>query len=221
MGRSELIVVIPAYREAGTIGQLVADIRQHAPIIVVDDASGDKTAEVAAAAGAQVVVNTCNMGYEGALNVGFEVAAARRPRAILTVDADGEHGAEHVVSFSRLLLDESVPLVLGRRRRPQRVAEAAVGALIRIRYGVSDVFCGMKGYHTELWRRHGCFDSRMGVGTELALAAIRGGVPFRELTVNGTPRTNAPRFGNRFLANWRVLRAVTGSLAVPAVEISK
>ena len=221
MDRSVLIVVIPAYREAGTIGQVVADIRQHAPVIVVDDASGDATAEVAAAAGADVFVNACNMGYEGALNVGFLIAAARKPRAILTVDADGEHGAEHVVSFARLLLDESVPLVLGRRLRPQRAAESAVGALTRIRYGVSDVFCGMKGYHTELWRRHGCFDSRMGVGTELALAAIRGGVPFREIAVSGKPRKDAPRFGNRLSANWRILCAVNRSLGAPAVSISK
>ena len=216
-----LIVVIPAFREFGTIGEVVAAVRPQARVIVVDDASGDGTAEVAEAAGAQVIRNEKNCGYEGALNIGFTAAAKGGASAILTMDADGEHGPEYVATFSRLLMEEKVPLVLGRRTRPQRVAETIVGGLIKLRYGVSDVFCGMKGYHTELWRRHGCFDSQNAIGTELALAAIRGGVPFREVPVLGVQRTDAPRFDTKIRANLRIAKVITSSFSVPAVRLTK
>lgn len=213
-----LIVVIPAYREAATIGDVVAGAFQYAPVIVVDDASDDDTAAVAAAAGAQVVSNAKNLGYEGALNAGFSAAAAHNPRAILTMDADGQHAADHVPSFMRVLLDEEVPLVLGYRAKMQRPAEAIIGAIVRTRFNVKDVFCGMKGYHTDLWRRHGCFDSTNGVGAELALAAIRGGVSFRELPVSGEPRVGTPRFDGWLRANFRMVRALGRSLSAPPLK---
>ena len=216
-----LIVVIPAFREVGTIGDVVTAVRPQARVIVVDDASGDGTAEAAEAAGAQVIQNKKNRGYEGALNIGFAAAAEAGASAILTMDGDGEHGPEYVATFSRLLMEEKVPLVLGCRPHTQRLAEAIVGGLIMLRYGVSDVFCGMKGYHTELWRRHGCFDSHNSIGTELALAAIRGGVPFREVPVRGVPRADAPRFDSIIRANLRIAKAITRCFSVPAVRLTK
>ena len=217
MDRSELVIVVPAYREASTIGRVVEAIADIAPVVVVDDASGDRTGAVAQEAGATLLRNERNLGYEGALNVGFKAAADMGSRAILTMDADGEHGPEHVATFADLLLAQNIPLVLGVRARTQRVAEAAVGTYTKMRFGVRDIFCGMKGYHTALWHAHGCFDSSQGVGTELALASIRGGVPFQEVEISGTPRDGAPRFDHALRANLRILGAVRRSLTVPAL----
>lgn len=221
MDRSELVIVIPAYREASTIGQVVDAIVDVARVVVVDDASGDRTGAVAQDAGATLLKNAHNRGYEGALNAGFRAAAEMGPRAILTMDADGEHGPENVARFADLLLTQNIPLVLGVRAQTQRAAEAAIGAYTKWRFGARDIFCGMKGYHASLWHRHGCFDSRQGVGTELALAAIRGGIPFREVEISGTPRADAPRFDRAWRANLRILGAVRRSLTVPALSGAK
>lgn len=217
MERSELVIVIPAFREASTIGEVVAAVVDIAQVVVVDDASGDTTGAVAQEAGATVVKNQFNLGYEGALNVGFKSAAELGARAILTMDADGEHGPEYGATFADLLIGQNLPLVLGVRERPQRVAEAVIGAYTRWRFGARDIFCGMKGYHLKLWHAHGCFDSKQAVGTELALAAIRGGVPFREVEISGTPREGAPRFDRALRANLRIFGAVKRSLAVSAL----
>ncbi|MEM1274334.1 MAG: glycosyltransferase family 2 protein [Pseudomonadota bacterium] len=221
MDRSELVIVIPAFREASTIGHVVGAVTDLARVVVVDDASGDTTGAVAQNAGAMLVKNGRNQGYEGALNAGFKAAAGLGPRAILTMDADGEHGPEHVATFADLLLTQNFPLVLGVRVQTQRAAEAAIGAYTKWRFGVHDIFCGMKGYHASLWHRHGCFDSRQGVGTELALAAIRGGVPFEEVEIFGTPRAGAPRFDSALRANLRILRAVGRGLSVPPLSSAK
>ena len=45
---TDVLVVIPAYNEADSVGAVVAEVRESAPkvhILVVDDASTDATAE--------------------------------------------------------------------------------------------------------------------------------------------------------------------------------
>lgn len=64
MDRSRTAVLIPAFREGATIAAVVAAARRQAPVIVVDDASPDDTAAQAEAAGAILVRNTANLGYE-------------------------------------------------------------------------------------------------------------------------------------------------------------
>ena len=91
---SRVVAVIPAFNEAKTIAAVVTDLRAHvADVIVVDDHSADATGEEAKRAGAIVVRNAANLGYDGSLNAGFAEAACRGAGIILTFDADGEHDA--------------------------------------------------------------------------------------------------------------------------------
>lgn len=80
--------VIPAWNEEETIAGVVSAALSHPDIdevIVVDDASGDKTAENASIAGAQVIRLAENMGKAQAMDAG--VRAAKSP-IILFLDAD-------------------------------------------------------------------------------------------------------------------------------------
>lgn len=214
MGRSRLIVVIPAHNEEATIGAVVRGAAAHAEVVVVDDCSTDGTAAAARAAGAHVVSNAVNLRYDGSIAAGFAEAERLGADAVVTMDADGEHAPERVAEFRRLLLDENVPLVLGVRPRKQRLAEVVVGWYVRLRYGVKDVLCGMKGFHMALYRENDGFDHVGGVNTELALNAIRRGHAFRQIPVWGTPRADAPRFGRALRANWQILRALGRVLAL-------
>lgn len=90
----ELSVVIPALNESNNLSLLLPSLR-HAlesfdltyEVIVVDGGSADATPEVAAANGAEVIVQT-EPGYGGALRAGFKRA---RGRHVITLDADGSH----------------------------------------------------------------------------------------------------------------------------------
>src|SRR4051794_4178924 len=91
-------VVIPAYRRADLVRRAVASVRaqrpaQPAEIIVVDDASGDGTADAARDSGATVVVNPANVGEGAARNVG--VRAATQPWIAL-LDSDDEWLPDHL-----------------------------------------------------------------------------------------------------------------------------
>jgi glycosyltransferase involved in cell wall biosynthesis len=179
-----------------------------APVIVVDDCSPDDTSQRAADAGAIVVRNETNQGYEGALNRAFEKAQDLGFEYAVTMDADGEHDPAQLATFRSLLLDERVPLVIGIRLRKQRFAEIVMGLYVKARFGVNDILCGMKGYDLRLVAENGGFDLSNSIGTELAINSIRHGTPFRQVSVSGIPRRDAPRFERKFAANWRILKAL-------------
>ena len=83
--KSKIVSVIPAWNEEGNIGRVVADIpRDLCPtVIVVDNASTDRTAEVARAAGA-IVVRQLRRGYGYACAAGVAEAYRRGACSRLT-----------------------------------------------------------------------------------------------------------------------------------------
>ncbi len=113
-----VLVLIPAYNEAGRVGPVVRDVIDALPgadVIVVDDGSADSTAAEARIAGAQVLRLPVNLGYGAALQTGYMHAVRRGYDAVAQLDADGQHAARHL----SLLLDRfargDVDVVIGSR----------------------------------------------------------------------------------------------------------
>ena len=67
-------IVIPAFNEADSIGDVVAAVSAYGTPIVVDDGSSDDTGLLASKAGAVVVRQEVNDGYDAALSRGFDKA---------------------------------------------------------------------------------------------------------------------------------------------------
>jgi glycosyltransferase involved in cell wall biosynthesis len=93
-------IVIPAYNEEGAIVSGVSEI--HAvmdgcnyeyEIIVVDDGSTDRTAELARAEGINVISLPENQGYGAALKTGIRRS---KYETIVITDADGTYPARHI-----------------------------------------------------------------------------------------------------------------------------
>ena len=89
---AQITALLPAYNEEVSIGSVVLRTRQFADrVIVVDDGSSDRTAEVAALAGAEVLRHAENQGKGTALKTGF--AALNGDVVIVTIDTDGQQDA--------------------------------------------------------------------------------------------------------------------------------
>jgi len=205
-------IIIPAYNESATIARVVEDVRPYGTPVVVDDASSDGTAELAAASGAEVVRHARNRGYDGALQSGFERAAALGAEIAVSFDADGQHDVTGLSRMLALFESNEADLVIGVRPQPARFSEALFNLYTRLRFGVSDILCGLKGYRMSLYHTHGRFDGTRSIGTELALAALRGGVLSTTVAVAIHPRQGQPRFGTSLCTNWRILRALLRAL---------
>jgi glycosyltransferase involved in cell wall biosynthesis len=111
------LVVIPALNEAATLGSVIEAVRNHldADVLVVDDGSTDRTARVALASGAHVLQHPFNLGVGAALRSGFRFAAERGYKAVVQVDADGQHDPAEAVRLLARLHDEDLDLVVGSR----------------------------------------------------------------------------------------------------------
>lgn len=212
-------LIVPAYNEVATIARVVGSVRGAGAVIVVDDGSSDATAEEAEQAMAIVVRHDVNRGYDAALQSGFEKAAELGLEAVVTLDADGQHDVAVLDQFLDPLCDGTAELVLGIRRRPARVSEYAFNIYGRIRFGVGDLLCGLKGYSMTLYRRHGRFDGTRSIGTELALAGLRQGVALRTVPVPIRERDGAPRFGSAMRANGRIVRALALAIGNDLVDV--
>ncbi len=102
INNSKLAIVIPAWNEEHTIGNVIADIhsRLDCDIIVVDDASTDTTRAVASRWGVTVLPLCFNVGAWGAMQTGLRFAVESDYDAVITMDGDGQHRSEDI---SRLL----------------------------------------------------------------------------------------------------------------------
>ena len=111
------VLVIPAYREASRVGNVVREVLRQGlgiDVLVVDDGSPDDTASEAKAAGARVVSHPYNLGYGSALHTGYCFAVRQGYERVLQMDADGQHDA---AMLPRLLaaLEAGADVVLGSR----------------------------------------------------------------------------------------------------------
>jgi len=112
----KIIVLIPAFNEEKGISQLVKDLRTIVEeIIVVDDGSYDKTAAVAAVAGAKVISHKENKGKGVALRTGFQAVIADGADAVITMDGDGQHDWREVPKLIKKAEESGADIVIGDR----------------------------------------------------------------------------------------------------------
>ena len=112
----QISVILPAYNEEITIGSMVHLSRLYADkVIVVDDGSSDRTAEIARKAGAEVIVHKVNKGKGRALKTGFETAVFLGADIIVTMDSDGQHNPAEIPKLVAPIIEGKAEMVNGSR----------------------------------------------------------------------------------------------------------
>ncbi len=112
----QISVILPAYNEEIPIGSMVHLTKLYADkVIVVDDGSLDRTAEVAKNAGAEVIVHEINKGKGVALKTGFEIAVMLGADIIVTMDSDGQHNPAEIPKLVAPIIKGEAEMVNGSR----------------------------------------------------------------------------------------------------------
>jgi glycosyltransferase involved in cell wall biosynthesis len=118
-----LIVMVPAYNEEDTIGDVIKNIPrkidgvQEVKVLVIEDGSTDRTVEVAKDAGAdRIVSQRVRMGLARAFDKGLDIALKMGADLIVNIDADGQYDPKEIPKLIQPILNGEADIVLGNRQ---------------------------------------------------------------------------------------------------------
>jgi glycosyltransferase involved in cell wall biosynthesis len=116
--RKDVLVIIPAYNEEASIGEVVAGIRHnvnYADVLVIDDGSRDDTGIVARRQGASVLTLPHNLGIGGAVRAGLTLAEELGYPWVVRMDGDGQHGWEYIPQLLHPIQEGRADMAFGSR----------------------------------------------------------------------------------------------------------
>jgi glycosyltransferase involved in cell wall biosynthesis len=212
-------VVIPCLNEEENVERCVlaaiealraADLAGE--VIVVDNASEDRSAEIAAAAGARVISER-RRGYGSAYLAGF---AAARGTYIVMADADLTYDFNEIPNFVAKLVD-GAQLVMGNRM--DNIKPGAMPWLHRyignplltgvlnlfFRTGVRDAHCGMRALRTDVLPTLDLRTTGMEFASEMVIRAAKEKLAIAEVDIEYHPRGGESKLSS-FRDGWRHLR---------------
>ncbi len=114
----KLLILIPAYNEAGAIGGVVTEVgaaMPGTPVLVVDDCSADATVSLARDAGARVLALPHHLGLGGCVQAGYRLAFELGYRYVIRVDGDGQHDPRDIPKILEALERENCEMAIGSR----------------------------------------------------------------------------------------------------------
>jgi glycosyltransferase involved in cell wall biosynthesis len=160
-----LAIVIPAFNEAPTVAEVVAEVPAEAAglaveVIVVVDGANDATATEATRAGALVCDVPVNRGQGAALKLGYWLARARGAQVICTIDADGQYETDEIARVIEPILSDKADFVSGSRRLGDELTTDGVrhagvivfGLMLSVitRHRITDPACGLRAMRAEV-----------------------------------------------------------------------
>ena len=221
-----LSIILPAYNEDQVIAQTVSDVLAFLPtwvqdfeVIVVDDGSMDRTAEIVADMGrcdshVRLVKHIENQGYGAALVSGF--AAATKAYTFF-MDSDGQFSIDDLSLFFPFLAEYDA--VIGYRKQRQDTWIRKLNAwgwkqAVKLALGVQvrDLDCAFKLFPTDFLHSHPLETRGAMINAELMYRLKEAGCTYKEVGVHHLPR----RTGRATGANLTVIIRAFKELAVAA-----
>jgi glycosyltransferase involved in cell wall biosynthesis len=115
---SDTVVFIPAWNEEENLPAVLDDLRRDLPdadVLVVDDGSTDRTAEIARERGAEVLSLGTNRGLPIGIAAGYRWALERSYEYCGRVDADGQHPPAELRRLLALVREGACDVAVGSR----------------------------------------------------------------------------------------------------------
>lgn len=112
----KVLIAVPTYNNAGTIGRIVAELKVYAnAILVINDGSTDGTLAILKSSDVKYISYQKNRGKGYAIRQSFKYAVERGYDYVLTIDSDGQHYPSDLAVFARDILSHPDSLIIGAR----------------------------------------------------------------------------------------------------------
>jgi glycosyltransferase involved in cell wall biosynthesis len=192
-----VMVGIPCYNEEVAIGSLVLRASQYVDqVVVVDDGSTDKTAEVARLAGAHVLVHDANIGKGAALRDLFAYATQSGFGIIVIIDGDGQHNPDDIPKLLDPLLRDEADVVNGSRYldgkvgstpRYRRFGQVVLDGVIHFGLNggvtITDTQSGFRAFSTKTAPFFKFHSDKLAIDSEMLMDAANAQLRIKEVNI--------------------------------------
>lgn len=230
LGIGRVSIIVPVFNEEKTIGKLLTQIGNLqlsfplAEVIVVDDGSKDRTAEIVKEFPfAKYLKHNHNRGKGAALRSGFEIA---RGDILAIQDADLEYSPFDIPNLAKPIMDDTLDVVFGSRfggfcegMSPSHyVGNRILSLVATMLFGVSitDIMTGHKCLRRNVAQSLHLKEDGFGIEIDLTAEVLRNGWRLGEIPIKYCKRS----FGEskiRYLDGFRCLKKlISSSLAKPS-----
>jgi glycosyltransferase involved in cell wall biosynthesis len=211
MDKTEVSIIIPAYNEAQSIGDLVSKIVELYPefeVLVINDGSTDDTADAAKNAGAKVHTHPYNIGNGAAIKSGIRIASGD---ILIFMDGDGQHDPEDIEKILNYF--PNYDMVVGARSRGNQTSLGrAFGNKIYNRlasyvtkFTIQDLTSGFRVIKSDIAHKFlYLLPNTYSYPTTLTLSVLRSGRPLKYIPIkvkerkSGKSNINIFKDGIRF-----------------------
>ncbi len=173
--KGRVILIIPAYNEAGNLPKVVSDIlSQDFPMdyVIVSDGSTDGTHELCEREHYNYIELPVNLGLAGCFQTGMKYAHRKGYSFAVQFDGDGQHRAADVESLYKKMIEGDYDIVLGSRFLEKKkggsmreIGSRLISMAIRLTTGktITDPTCGLRMYSDKVIEG---FANRLNYGPE-------------------------------------------------------
>jgi len=206
-----LWIVIPAYNEERSIGGVLDALKHegYRQIIVANDGSNDRTAEIARSKGAVVITHERNRGLGAALRSGLEDARRRGAEAAVTFDADGQHDPKTIQELLAALGEAD--LVIGVRDRAEmplnkRVGNFGLDLITHLLGGpLIDSQSGFRAFNRRALEKIKIRSDRYEVSSEIMIQSKEKGLKVKGVPIRGIFTSYSKARGTTIASGIRIL----------------
>jgi glycosyltransferase involved in cell wall biosynthesis len=213
----DLRIVIPAYNEEASIAEVISRVRKACPeaeVIIVDDGSKDRTAEIVGNCGVKVISNHTNLGKGGATKVGFVHNLNNGINYLAFIDADGTYPPERIPELYDLCKQRGYDMAVGSRLvrknngmpRIRILGNKIFAGLLTFYSGkrTTDTSTGLRVFNVRLLPMIETLPNGLDFDTSMTTKALFGGLAYVEVPIEynrraGTSKLNNLKDGYRFL----------------------
>lgn len=193
MKSSDLLIIIPAYNEEGSIENVVNNIITNYPqydYVIINDGSKDNTSIICYQNNFNIVDLPVNLGLAGAFQTGLRYAYENGYKKAVQFDADGQHLAEYIQVLEEKA-DEGFELVIGSRFVTEKrdsslrmLGNTLISAAIKLTTGktINDPTSGMRLF-TEALIKEFALNVNYGPEPDTVSYLLNNGVEVAEVQV--------------------------------------
>jgi len=217
---AKISVIIPAYNEEKSIGQVLAGLKKlekDYEVIVVDDGSEDNTYSIAKDSGVKAIRHPYNKGYGAAIKTGVRAAVSD---VIFLMDADTQHNPEDIPRLCEYLDD--FDMIVGERARgsnaplERRFGKWALRrvAIFLARMDIPDLNSGFRAIKKDIMLKFiHILPDTFSLSTTITLAVIKGGYNVKYVPIKTEKRVGRSSL-NIFRDGYRSLLLILSTIAL-------